>query len=156
MRVLSRTKLKNYCGKASRNEAYGRDQIEYLCKRFTLDLIGTKQVFASVISRGLTDEALWHNGVHRVLYLLETFSSTTAESERGFSEMNRVQTKERSRLTAKRTSSLMTLSLVTPASLRFNPVKFLPALEEKFSPYLKREYIPKVADDKVAQFHRFA
>ena len=71
--------------------------------------------------------------------LLETFSVTTAESERGLSEMHRVLTKDRTRLGSARLSSLMTVSLVTAHPSRFNAGRFLKVFDETFGPVLKSD-----------------
>ena len=58
-------------------------------------------------------------------------------SERGFSEMNRVLTKDRTRLIARRLSSVMSVSLITPPVVQF---KVSDALRQLFHqlvfPYL--------------------
>ena len=87
--------------------------------------------------------------------LLETFSVTTAESERGLSEMNSVLTKDRKRLGSARLSSLMTVSMETAHPSRFNAGRFLKVFDEKFGPVLKSDFQRKT-HMRISESDRFS
>ena len=77
---------------------------------------------------------------------MDTFPSTTADSERGFSCMNRVLTKERVRLSVRLASALMQIELCTSAR-NFDPKTFTKPLMDQFSRRLSSDRSVKSKPD---------
>lgn len=93
------------------NIRYGEDEIKRLCKRFLLNknnaINGIRQIIddRTLLLKNVMPE--FHN-------FIKIFPCSTAECERGFSLMNNICTKLRSRLTAKHIANLMFLNINAP------------------------------------------
>lgn len=158
MSMLTTERLRSYCmrGPELRHPKYGHHQYERIARHFKLDLPAIRFAFEYIIGAGIWDESRWPVAVKTVVQLNDIFSSTTAESERGFSEMNRVLTKDRTRLIARRLSSVMSVSLITPPVVQF---KVSDALRQLFHqlifPYLSSAPKSKAEPD-TKEFYSFA
>jgi hypothetical protein len=150
LELLSRERFVRYCSQEARNSRYGRDQLKFLAEKFDMHFGALQEAFALAIE---SPHQPWTQGVHDVVRLVDTFSSTSAESERGFSEMNRVLTDDRSQLGSKRLSLLMQGSLATASSRDFNPHRFLDLFRPRFAALLREKKLVRIHSDSRAPDH---
>ncbi|XP_078509084.1 E3 SUMO-protein ligase KIAA1586-like [Lissotriton helveticus] len=101
---------------------YGESDIESLCKRFNIASRETIRAYREYKESGGKEIK---RQFKELLMALHTIAISTAECERGFSQMNLICTSTRASLLTETISSLMFLNLVGPPFKRFNPIPYV-------------------------------
>ncbi|XP_078504031.1 E3 SUMO-protein ligase KIAA1586-like [Lissotriton helveticus] len=101
---------------------YGESDIESLCKRFNIASRETMRAYREYKESGGKEIK---RQFKELLMAIHTIAISTAECERGFSQMNLICTSTRASLVTQTISSLMFLNLVGPPFRRFNPLPYV-------------------------------
>ena len=101
---------------------YGTKEIEYLFKRFDLDLTTNLSLFRSYLD---CDGKIIPAGLVPLINLLKIIPISTSEDERGFSAMNLICTDLRSSLTVENMSALVFIKINGPPINLFDSEKYV-------------------------------
>ena len=101
-------------------ENYGDDAVRRLCTRFHEDA----DILVPAMREFIETPDQFPKALVRLKALIETFSPSSAECERGFSTMNIVCTDLRNRLAVKNMSSCMFISINGPSLKDFKATKY--------------------------------
>ena len=99
----------------------GEQQLKSLCERLQLPFEYTKRAFRDYID----DPLVVPNHVNMLKKTIDTLPVTSADCERGFSQMNLIDSKLRNKLTVQHVSDLIFVSLVGPPLSKFRPEKYV-------------------------------
>ena len=104
---------------------YGNEEIKYLCDVFHLDDTvarrGLQEYIDNVRTEGLLEPP---DKVLDVVKAVKTLAVSTAECERGFSQMNILASSVRSSLSMKTISTLIFIKCVGPSPQQFDPTSY--------------------------------
>ncbi|XP_050058213.1 E3 SUMO-protein ligase KIAA1586-like isoform X2 [Aphis gossypii] len=102
------------------NIRFGEDEIKRLTNRFLLNTDNAIQGFRKYINNKIINDELKELDI-----LIKTFPVSTAECERGFSQMNLICSDLRSRLSVTNISSLMFININGPPVAIWNPTNYV-------------------------------
>jgi len=120
--ILNDMQILNKCTWPSANEniRFGEDEIKRLTNRFLLNTDNAIQGFRKYIDNKITNDELKELDI-----LIKTLPVSTAKCERGFSQLNLICSKLRSRLTVSNISSLMFININGPPVEIWNPTNYV-------------------------------
>lgn len=102
---------------------YGQTEVESLCTRFgIICVVPTVRAFRCFVDSKGKDVP---KEMHELLVAANTIAISSAECERGFSQMNLICTATRASLHVSTIASLLFLNLVGPPLNKFNPVPYV-------------------------------
>lgn len=105
---------------AVENIKFGEDEIKRLTKRFLLNSDNAIQGFRKYI-----DNKIINDDLKELDILIRTLPVSTAECERGFSQMNLICSDLRSRLSVTNISNLMFININGPPVAIWNPTNYV-------------------------------
>ena len=100
---------------------YGESELRELCDQVKVGFTGVKQAYREYKNKQDTRQ----KALLTLRHAVNTISVSSAECERGFSEMNNVVTPLRSRLNLENVSALMFIKLVGPPLKSWKPTRFV-------------------------------
>ncbi|KAK4883004.1 hypothetical protein RN001_006323 [Aquatica leii] len=100
---------------------YGEQQIRKLCSRFHLDTRKALNEMREYVDR----KDIVHKDLEELSHLINTFPCSTSECKRGFSAMNLICSKLRSKLLIENISNLMMIKINGPPLEQFNPENYV-------------------------------
>lgn len=101
---------------------YGEDEIRELCDLFDISFSGVRQRFRDFKEH---PEIPVTDGLLKLQQAVKSLAVSSADCERGFSEMNITITPLRAQLKIQKVSALMFISLVGPPVNQWNPQKYV-------------------------------
>ena len=100
---------------------YGEDEIRKLCDLFDISFSGVRQAFRDFKEH---PEITVTDGLLKQQHAVKSLAVSSADCERGLSEMNITVTSLRSQVKIQKVSALMFVSLIGPPVDQWNPQKY--------------------------------